>query len=219
MNDRLSSRGYERDGPIQRLVEFGRIVSARLRQVGPAASRTADDRRNLLDNITRLDIRSQIRRYRNQQRSLVVAKVGPEGDDRRAVLLPQAVCQIPQRPRVQTLDLACHDFDAVDLADIFGSRPRGRTFAGGELLFERAKLLFELLLARDQSLQTFERLRVARAKMTADVGENLFTLADCFQRALTGKCFDAAHTCGDARLRLKFEKPDIAGAADVGAAA
>src|SRR5579859_7189796 len=117
MNDRLNSRGYERDGAIQRLVEFGRIVTARLRQVWPAASRTADDRRDLLDYVTRLDLHGQIRRYRDQQRGLVVAKVGPEGDDRRAVLLPQAVCQIPQRPRVQTLDLACHDFDAVDLAD------------------------------------------------------------------------------------------------------
>src|SRR5713101_10103947 len=76
---------------IERFTDFSRVTAARLREVGTPAARAADNRRNLLDNVSRFDPRRQVGSHRDDQRGLALTKVRANRDDGRAVLLPQPV--------------------------------------------------------------------------------------------------------------------------------
>src|ERR1700674_4690706 len=163
----------------QRFVELGRVAAAGLREIGTSAAGAADDWRDILDDVARFDLAREIGRHRNQQRHFALAKVGAERDHCRAVLLAQSIRYLAHRARIDAVEFAGHDLYAGNFAHLFFRRVRAR--AAGELLFHRAELFLQLLLAREQLLEPLDRRAIASAELRADFLEDFLALANCLE--------------------------------------
>src|SRR5208282_1346660 len=115
------------------------------------------------------------------------------------------------------VELARYDLYAAGVAH--GFFVRRAACARRQLLFHRAQLLLQLLLARQQFFEPLDRRTVARTQLRAYLFENLLALANRLERALPRHRLDSPHSRGDSRFRLELENADIAGARDVRAAA
>src|SRR5688572_6548936 len=202
---------------LQGLVEPGRVVSARLREIRPPAAPSADELRDLADERTRAHLLRRGRRNGRYERNLVIRDLGAEHDDGLAQLALVLVGRSAKGLRIGTLDPRREHADAIDVDGLGGEVRAGD--AGREPRAQRRDLALQLLLLVQELAHLSFELRRRRAQAARDALQGPFGLADGLERAFARRRLDAADAGGDAALARDLEQPDVAGPADVGAAA
>src|SRR5262249_47252548 len=132
----------------ERLVQAARILPARLREVGTSTAAAADQRRELLDDVTRVVAADEVLRHRGEEEG-TSARGGAQDDDAGLDPVARSVRHLAEPAVVEPLDPRREDRDAVDPA---GVGEDVAACAAGELSLQLGDPLLELALLREKPL-------------------------------------------------------------------
>src|SRR5438445_2803344 len=94
-------------------VDFRRVLAASFCEVSSAATATADNRGELLHQLSSLDAVGQVLRYRDQQLDLAIV-FGGEHDYASPEAVSQRIGEATQRALFESDDAPCDQFDVSD---------------------------------------------------------------------------------------------------------
>ena len=153
--------------------------------------------------------------HRGQQRHFR-SLCGAEDDDCGPVLVAQPIRHLPQGLDVDAVDAAGEDVHTADSPHAVGHVVALRP---GQLALQAADLFFQRALLGEQFFQARDRVLVRAAQDVVHAVQHPFAAPDPIERRGAGHRLDPPHPRSHARLGLEFEQADVAGSADVGAAA
>ena len=153
--------------------------------------------------------------HRGQQRHLV-PPCRPEDDDRGLVFIAQLVRHLPQGLDVDAVHAAGEDVHTADSLHAVGHVVALRS---GQLALQATDLFFQRALLSEQFFQARNRVLVRAAQDVVHAVQHLLAAPNPIKRRGAGHRLHPPHASGYAGLRPELEQADVAGPADVGAAA
>ena len=200
----------------QRVVELEGVRAAAHGGIRLAAALAADDGRNILDDIARLDAACDgVFAADGQQRDLFAVDSAESRDGVR-VLVAQEIAELTQVVRVGVLAAGRDDLEAVY---VLGGEHEAVHIACEELVLHALDGLVQLTDLVHAALGLVDQLHRRGLQQLGSLDQAHIHLIDEIQERFARDGLDAAHAGGNRGFARDAERADLGGVIDMGAAA